>query len=74
MSAENYLSCVSKIISAIQQTQETNIEQAAEAFSRSIRAGGRVYLFGSGHSVIPVMDIFRAMAASWGSSRCTIRA
>jgi uncharacterized phosphosugar-binding protein len=58
MSAEDYLSCVSKIISIIQQTQKTKIEKAAEAFARSLQAGGRVYLFGSGHSVIPVLDIF----------------
>ncbi len=58
MSGEDYLSCVSKIISIIQQTQKTKIEQAADAFARSIQAGGRVYLFGSGHSVIPVLDVF----------------
>jgi uncharacterized phosphosugar-binding protein len=58
MSGEDYLSCVSRIISIIQQTQKTKIEQAAEAFAHSIQAGGRVYLFGSGHSVIPVLDVF----------------
>ena len=58
MSGEDYLSCVSNIISIIQQTQKTKIEQAADAFARSIQAGGRVYLFGSGHSVIPVLDVF----------------
>ncbi len=58
MSAETYLSRVSKIISAIQRTQKEKIERAAEIFARSIQTGGRVYLFGSGHSVIPVLDIF----------------
>jgi len=58
MSAEDYLSRIGKIISIIQETQKTKIEQAANAFARSIQAGGRVYLFGSGHSVIPVLDIF----------------
>ena len=58
MSAEDYLSRISEIISVIQQTQETKIEQAADTFARSIQAGGRVYLFGSGHSVIPVLDVF----------------
>lgn len=58
MSAENYLSRVSKLVSTIQQTQLANIEKAGEAFAQSIKAGGRVYLFGSGHSVIPVLDIF----------------
>src|SRR5271157_3781555 len=58
MSAEDYLSRISRIISIIRQTQKTTIEQAADAFARSLQAGGRVYLFGSGHSVIPVLDIF----------------
>jgi uncharacterized phosphosugar-binding protein len=58
MSAEDYLSRVGEIVSAIRQTQKQKIEEAAEVFARSIQAGGRVYLFGSGHSVIPVLDIF----------------
>lgn len=58
MSAEVYLSRVGEIIAAIQRTQKEKIERAAEVFARSIQAGGRVYLFGSGHSVIPVLDIF----------------
>jgi uncharacterized phosphosugar-binding protein len=58
MSAKNYLSRVAKIISIIEETQKEKIEAAAEAFARSIQASGRVYLFGSGHSVIPVLDIF----------------
>ena len=58
MSAEQYLSRIGEIISGIQNTQKQNIEGAAAAFARSILTGGRVYLFGSGHSVIPVLDIF----------------
>jgi len=58
MSAEAYLSRIGKIIAIIEETQKEKIEQAAEAFARSLQAGGRVYLFGSGHSVIPVLDIF----------------
>ncbi len=58
MSAEDYLSRIGKIISIIEETQKGKIEKAAEAFARSIEAGGRVYLFGSGHSVIPVLDVF----------------
>jgi len=56
--AENYLSRVAEVIAAIERTQKDKIEGAADAFARSIQAGGRVYLFGSGHSVIPVLDIF----------------
>jgi len=58
MSAQDYLTHIGKIISIIEETQKEKIEEAAEVFARSIQAGGRVYLFGSGHSVIPVLDIF----------------
>src|SRR5215471_18810207 len=58
MSAEDYLTRIGQIISTIRQTQQKKVEEAGETFSRSIQAGGRVYLFGSGHSVIPVLDIF----------------
>ena len=58
MSAEDYLSRVGEIISVIRRTQKEAIEKAADTFARSIQGGGRVYLFGSGHSVIPVLDIF----------------
>jgi uncharacterized phosphosugar-binding protein len=58
MSAQMYLNRVGEIISAIQQSQTEKIERAAERFAHSIRSGGRVYLFGSGHSVIPALDIF----------------
>ena len=56
--AEEYLNKVAEIVAAIRETQKAKIEEAAQAFVKSIQAGGRVYLFGSGHSVIPVLDIF----------------
>ena len=56
--AEDYLSRAGEIVATIRRTQKDKIESAAEVFARSIQAGGRVYLFGSGHSVIPVLDIF----------------
>src|SRR6516225_136851 len=58
MAAEDYLSRIGKIISIIEETQKEKIEEAAAAFARSIQGGGLVHLFGSGHSVIPVLDIF----------------
>lgn len=58
MSAEQYLSRIQDIIAEIQQTQNEKIKAAGELFAGSIASGGRVYLFGSGHSVIPVLDIF----------------
>jgi uncharacterized phosphosugar-binding protein len=56
--AEEYLTKVAEILSTIRQTQGGKIEEAAQAFANSIQLGGRTYLFGSGHSVIPVLDIF----------------
>ena len=58
MAAEEYLTKAAEILAAIRQTQKDKIDRAAQAFAASIQSGGRVYLFGSGHSVIPVMDIF----------------
>src|ERR1700752_935403 len=58
MSAEEYLNCISGIIVKIQTTQKEKIASAGEILAASITSGGRVYLFGSGHSVIPVLDVF----------------
>src|SRR5207245_6135511 len=58
MPERDYFSSITEIISTIRATQKESIDKAAEAFARSIVSGGRVYLFGSGHSVIPVLDIF----------------
>lgn len=53
-----YFSRITEIINKIDETQKDNIERAAQAFATAIQSGGRVYMFGSGHSVIPVLDIF----------------
>jgi uncharacterized phosphosugar-binding protein len=53
-----YFSRITEVINRISETQQGNIERAAQAFATAIRSGGRVYMFGSGHSVIPVLDIF----------------
>ncbi len=58
MSAQQYFDSISDIISKIKATQKDKINAAGELFSTSIGDGGRVYLFGSGHSVIPVLDVF----------------
>lgn len=58
MSAETYLTRVGRILDEIQSTQLPTIKAAAVKMADSIQSGGRVYLFGSGHSVIPVMDVF----------------
>jgi uncharacterized phosphosugar-binding protein len=58
MSAQQYFDRVREIIAKIQTTQNEKIAAAGEMLAASIANGGRVYLFGSGHSVIPVLDIF----------------
>lgn len=58
MAYEEYLERAGEILRAIGATQGDKIAAAARAFARTIQAGDRVFLFGSGHSVIPVLDIF----------------
>ena len=58
MSAERYLNRIQKILVKIQKTQLGKIKRAGKIIARAIASGNRVYLFGSGHSVIPVMDVF----------------
>jgi len=58
MTCEMYLSTLQGILQRIRETQLVNIKKAAEAASESILAKRAVYIFGSGHSVIPCLDIF----------------
>lgn len=58
MSADVYLSRVAEILERIRQTQMGVIREAGRKMADCISANGRVYLFGSGHSVIPVLDVF----------------
>jgi uncharacterized phosphosugar-binding protein len=58
MSAEKYYGKITEVQAAIHRTQAERIQQAAEAMASAIAGGKRCYLFGSGHSVIPVLDIF----------------
>jgi uncharacterized phosphosugar-binding protein len=47
-----------RLLDHIQATQMGSIEEAAQLCARSIAAGGLVHLFGSGHSRIPVEEMF----------------
>jgi uncharacterized phosphosugar-binding protein len=58
MSAHKYYEQISKVIDAIHDREMPKIERAGEMLAGAIAAGKRAYIFGSGHSVIPVMDIF----------------
>lgn len=58
MSAVTYYERINGVLAAIRRTQTRQIEAASEMLAAAIAGGGRAYLFGSGHSVIPVMDVF----------------
>ena len=58
MSATRYYDAVSRILARIHTHELASIQQAGARFADAIAGGRRVYLFGSGHSVIPVMDVF----------------
>lgn len=58
MSAEVYLEQVRALFTRIESTQLPAIREAAQRMADSIEVGRAVHLFGSGHSVIPVLDIF----------------
>ncbi len=58
MSAERYYQHISDLLARIHTMQGAAIERAGARLADVIAAGGRAYLFGSGHSVIPVMDVF----------------
>lgn len=58
MSAQEYFTRIAEVLSKIRSTQKEKIEKAGAVLARSISSGGRVYLFGSGHSVLPVLDVF----------------
>ncbi len=58
MSAEKYFERAHAVYEKIRSTQLPKIRKAGELGAESIAHGGWVHLFGSGHSVIPVLDVF----------------
>lgn len=58
MSAIAYHDAITKVLEDIRRTQLGRIQEAAEAIATSIASSGLAWLYGSGHSVIPVMDVF----------------
>jgi uncharacterized phosphosugar-binding protein len=58
MSATAYYKQIEAALERIRATQMPKIEAAGEAIAAAIERGGFAFLYGSGHSVIPVMDVF----------------
>ena len=47
-----------ELLGKVTKTQEKNIALAADMMAETINSGKLVHLFGSGHSVIPLLDVF----------------
>lgn len=58
MSNLHYIEKMSEIMTKIDETQGENIKKAAELCAETIASGKLVHLFGSGHSVLPIQDMF----------------
>jgi uncharacterized phosphosugar-binding protein len=58
MSSLDYLNKIQGIIEAIKKNELKNIRAAGRMMARSVERGGRIYAYGTGHSVIPVLDLY----------------
>lgn len=58
MTASLYFSKITKQVEALGENSLPDIEKAAELMTDSIAAGRAVFYFGSGHSVLPALDVF----------------
>lgn len=58
MSIEKYRQAVTAVLDRLWDSQTETIRAAARLMAESAAGGGLVHLFGSGHSVLPVQDIF----------------
>lgn len=55
---ETYQKEITGVLDRLWQTQIPQLRQAAGWMAAAIASGGLVHVYGSGHSVLPVMDIF----------------
>jgi uncharacterized phosphosugar-binding protein len=58
MSAIAYHEQIVAVLDRIRRTELPKIEEASEKIASAIASNGLAWLYGSGHSVIPVMDVF----------------
>ena len=58
MSLDQFRSKITTILDRLWATQSDSIRKAAQMMAESVARGGLVHLFGSGHSVLPVQDMF----------------
>lgn len=55
---DHFLGRLQAVLQVVQDTQGEAFAAAADQMASTLEGGGLVHLFGSGHSVIPVMDAF----------------
>lgn len=53
-----YIQEITNVIERIGAEQESKIRKSAELCAETIASGKMVHLFGSGHSVLPIQDVF----------------
>lgn len=58
MPTAGFIGRLQEILTQLEVTQESSFDTAASYMASTITSGGLVHLYGSGHSVIPVMDSF----------------
>ncbi|MGE4277347.1 MAG: sugar isomerase domain-containing protein [Lawsonibacter sp.] len=58
MAQLEYLKKITEVIEKISNEESENIQAAADLCAEVIHSGKLVHLFGSGHSVLPVQDVF----------------
>lgn len=58
MSVSQYRERITEVLNRIWDTQAAVIEGVSAVMAECIAGGGLVHLFGSGHSVLPVQDMF----------------
>jgi len=66
VSVVQYRDRITQVMTRLWDTQTANIEKVSEAMADCISKGGLVHLFGSGHSVLPVQDMFPRYGAYAG--------
>lgn len=54
----DYISTIKTVVDRIENEQTDNILKAAQICADTISKGKLVHLFGSGHSVLPIQDVF----------------
>jgi uncharacterized phosphosugar-binding protein len=54
----SYLAAAAALLERAAHEQHDQIEAAAERMARAIANGGLAHLFGSGHSMLPVLEVF----------------